>query len=518
LSRLTTLPVLKDSPAGGGGPAKIDHLGPFNFRDMGGWFLLSNDSGQHLMVDEADFRRVLADEVKESEPLYGQLEERGFLRRRIDFRAQATAYAKQTAFRHFNGPSLHMIVVTLRCNQKCQYCHSSVVHPSRTDTDMDLATAKKTVDFIFRTPNPTICIEFQGGEPLLNWPVVKFIVEYAQAKAKATDRRLIMALVCNFTLMTEERLQYLLDKHVSICTSLDGPAELHDKNRPFIGGGNAQAKVVAWLKDLQARCRRSGEKGYYLPGALMTTTRFSLEKGREIVDLYVELGMEQIFLRPLSPIGYAKRVWGEIGYAPQQFAKFYEDTLDYILELNRTGKSDIMERMALVMLTKILKGEDPGFMDLRAPAGAVLGCVAYNYNGQIFVSDEGRMVDQQGDPIFKIGDVADSSWDEVMKHPTTRACATASTLENQPMCAQCAYKPYCGVEPVFHYETQHSIYGQTPSSYWCIGHMGMFDALFKRLRDPKDRAIFDSWMRRDQCRWQESDAVAAGEPHQEVKA
>ncbi|UPT75709.1 MAG: radical SAM protein [Elusimicrobiota bacterium] len=294
----------------------VKGLSAFNFRDMGGWHLLTNEWGHYLMMSTEDFERFMAGKVSPDEPLHAELEKRGFVKDRLDFGALAAGYVRKNSFQWFPGPSLHMIVVTLRCNQKCQYCHSSVVDPSRTDTDMDLPTAKKTVDFIFQTPNPTICIEFQGGEPLLNWPVVKFITEYAQAKAKATGRKLLMSLVCNFTLMTEEKLEWLLAHEVSLCTSLDGPAELHNKNRPFFGGGEAQPKVVAWLEKIQKRCADGSEKGLYLPGALMTTTRFSLPMGKEIVDLYVKLGMEQIFLRPLSPIGYAKRVWGRSATRP----------------------------------------------------------------------------------------------------------------------------------------------------------------------------------------------------------
>jgi uncharacterized protein len=506
VSRLTVPPK--------GMPVAVESLPSFNYRRMDGWSLITNDSGQFLMLEDADFRRFMAGKIEASDPLYAELETRGFVRDRLDFSALGKAYLKKNSFHHIPGPSLHMIVVTLRCNQKCQYCHSSVVDPSRTDTDMDVATAKKTVDFIFNTPNPTICIEFQGGEPLLNWPVVKFITEYAQAKAKAGKRKLIMALVCNFTLMTDERLDWLIDHHVSICTSLDGPAELHNKNRPYLGGGEAQQKVVHWLEKMQAKCTADPEKKYYLPGALMTTTRFSFDYGRQIVDLYAKLGMEQVFLRPLSPIGYAKRVWGDIGYTAEQFVAFYEKTLDYILELNVSGKSDIMERMALILLTKIVKGDDAGFMDLRSPAGAVLGCLAYNYNGEIFVSDEGRMVDHQGDPIFRVGDVAKNSWTEVLDHPTTRACVAASTLDNQPMCTQCAYNPYCGVEPVFHYESQRSVFGQMPSSPWCVSHMGTFDVIFKKLKNPETRKVFEKWLERDQCRWQESEPIAPGLPQE----
>lgn len=490
-------------------PRAADHVGPAAIRDFGSWVLLTNDFGRWLMLDKPDFERFAKGGLDPAEPLRAELASRGFLRDSLDFPELAASFLKLTSFRHIPGPSLHMIVVTLRCNQKCRYCHSSVVDPSRTDTDMDLETAKRTVDFIFATPNPSICIEFQGGEPLLNWPVVKFIVEYAQAKAKASNRRLLLALVNNFTLMSDERLAYLMDKGVSICTSLDGPADLHDRNRPLLGSGEAQSKVVAWLKRIVATCEAEPEqRRLYRPSALMTTTRFSLTRGREIVDLYSELGMDQIFLRPLSPIGYAKRVWGEIGYGPEDFVRFYEETLDYILELNRTGKSSIMERNALILLTKIVRGEDPGFMDLRWPSGAALGCLAYNFDGRIFVSDEGRMVDHQGDALFQVGDVRSSDWNSVLDHPTARACASSSNLETQPMCGQCVYKPWCGVEPVFHYEMQRSIAGRMPDSPWCKVHMGLFDILMRRLRDPQARAVFDGWLERDRCRWQENDVVA----------
>ena len=505
MSRLSALPAsLRPETSG---------LGPLNFRNFGDWGLLTNDWGRWLMLDKNDFSRVLSGDVKAGEPLHQQLAQRGFLREAMNFPELAASYQKLTSFRLISGPSLHMIVVTLRCNQKCLYCHSSVVDPSRTDTDMDLETAKRTVDFIFATPNPALCIEFQGGEPLLNWPVVKFVVQYAKAKAKEQNRRLLLALVNNFTLMTDDKLQFLIDHGVSICTSLDGPADLHNKNRPFLGGGEDQPKVVGWVRRIMDLASTDDLRKPYLPSALMTTTRFSLGRGKEIVDLYRDLGMEQIFLRPLSPIGYAKRVWHEIGYEPEDFLRFYAETLDYILELNRKNPDEIMERFTLVLLTKILKGEDPGFMDLRWPSGAVLGALAYNYDGRIFVSDEGRMVDHQGDPIFQVGDVARDSWQDVLDHPTARACAAASTLEAQPMCAQCAYKPWCGVEPVFHYEMQRSIAGRMPDSPWCRVHMGEFDIVMQRLRDPSSRAVFDRWLERDLCHWQENDPVLVpGQP------
>lgn len=491
MSRLTALPRdWRPQPK---------RLGPFNFRRLdGGPWLLTNDFGRHMFLEDAEFRRFVEGGVKDEEPLARRLCEGGFVNDRMDFPALAKGWADRTAFQRTPGPILHEFVVTLRCNLACRYCHSSVVDPSRTDTDMTPETARKSVDFMFSTPNPALAVEFQGGEPLLNWPVVKFVTLYARQRAALTGRKLTVSLVSNFSLLNDERLDFLLENYVSLCTSLDGPPEVHDRNRPLLGGGPSQKSVVAWLKRVRERAAGKDGRGYYKPGALMTTTRFSFGHVPAIVSLYEELGMESIFVRKLSPIGYAKRVWGEVGYGPEEFAEFYEGMLDEIINRSRAG-SPIMERWALVCLSKILDNNDPGYMDLRSPTGAVLGCLAYNYDGRLFSSDEGRMVDHTGDPTFEVGTV-DSAWDDVLGHPTTRALVHASTLENQPMCSQCAYKPWCGVEPVYNYETQGNIFGRVPESGWCRTYMGIFDVLMRKLRDPGSRKVLESWLERDRNR------------------
>jgi|TARA_Y100001960_G_C14494463_1_gene738371 sulfatase maturation enzyme AslB (radical SAM superfamily) len=69
-------------------------------------------------------------------------------------------YAKKNEFLNF-GPSLHIMVTTLRCNHKCEYCHAAVAPMTAKNMDMSLSTAKKVVDTIFYTSNPAITIEFQ---------------------------------------------------------------------------------------------------------------------------------------------------------------------------------------------------------------------------------------------------------------------------------------------------------------------------------------------------------------------
>lgn len=150
---------------------------------------------------------------------------------------------------HFvgTGPTLHMVVPTLRCNHKCQYCHAAVAPMSAKDMDMTQETAQKVVDTIFYTNSPSFTIEFQGGEALVNYPIVQFIVEYATAKAKIFKKDVKFVVVSNLTLMTEEKLKWLLDHGVDICTSLDGDEITHNHNRAGYEG-NSFKDVAYWMK------------------------------------------------------------------------------------------------------------------------------------------------------------------------------------------------------------------------------------------------------------------------------
>ena len=144
-----------------------------------------------------------------------------------------------------------MIVTTLRCNHKCKYCHAAVAPMTAKNMDMTRETAEKVVDTIFYTSSPSFTIEFQGGESLVNYDVVQFIVEYATMKAQALQKNIKFALVSNLTLMDEDKLKWLLDHGVDICTSLDGGKETHNWQRTW-KEGNSYERVTHWISRINA--------------------------------------------------------------------------------------------------------------------------------------------------------------------------------------------------------------------------------------------------------------------------
>jgi His-Xaa-Ser system radical SAM maturase HxsB len=452
---------------------------PFRHREVGGKVLITSTEGNFLLLTYEEFAQFARGDVPKGSGLYQRLAERNFVRAEVDTRAMIERLRARKTFLHA-GPNLHIVVVTLRCNETCVYCHASRADMGATHTDMTRETADKTLDLVFQTTSPSVTIEFQGGEPLVNFEVVKHVVEAARDRNRAAGKRLEFTMVSNLSLMDEEKLAYLVENKVQVCTSIDGDSALHDKQRK-LPGHSAHQKATYWIGRINEAYERMGlDPTLYHVEALLTTTRETLPRWKEVVDTYAALGCRALFLRPVDPFGFADRTGPRVEYPRAEYLAFYRNAVDYILELNRNGV-EILERFAAIFLTKILGGVDPNFLDIRSPCGAGIGQVAYNYDGKVFTCDEGRMLHEMGDSTFVLGDVRESTYRELMGHETVRALAIASNLDAQPDCVNCTYQPYCGVCPVHNHKTQGTIFGRMRESSLCMVHKGIQDYLFEKI-------------------------------------
>lgn len=390
----------------------------------------------------------------------------------------------------FYGPSLHIIVVTLACNHACIYCRVAPVSEKEKGTAMTEETARRSVEMAFRTPNECLTIEFQGGEALLNWPAVKAAIIRAKELNKIAKKDLRLAIVTNLSLMDEEKFRFFIENGVSVCTSLDGPAMLHNKNRVY-GNIGGHGKAAYWLRRFYDAADGGGPDS--LPSALMTTTKHSLKMPEEIVEEYRKLGTGGIFIRPLSPIGHAGTVWDKIGYTPREYKLFYARSLKKVLEINKSGEI-FVERNAALFARKLFDFENPNYLDLKSPCGAATGQLAYNWNGDVYTCDEGRMLGAGGDYSFRLGSVYSSSWKDLMKAAPAIKCSAASCLESQPVCCRCAFKPFCGVCPAHNKASQNSLWGNIKGSYWCEIQKAMFTVILAAIKNPENREIIQGWL------------------------
>jgi radical SAM protein with 4Fe4S-binding SPASM domain len=225
----------------------------------------------------------------------------------------------------------------------------------------------------------------------------------------------------------------------------------------------------------------------------MTTTKRSLGRVRDIIDEYVAQGFRGIFLRPMSPYGFAVKTKWFRAYDADEWIQFYFVGLDYILTLNRSGY-DFTEFYAATILAKMLTPFEPGYVDLRSPAGIGIAAIVYNYDGEVYASDESRMLAEMGDKTFRIGNVHSNSYEEIILSDALLGPIEESFAASAPMCSDCAFEPFCGADPVFHHATQGDFVGRKPLSSFCERNMAIFRRLISLMRsDDEVRRLFVRW-------------------------
>ncbi|WHZ16623.1 MAG: Arylsulfatase regulator (Fe-S oxidoreductase) [Nitrospira sp.] len=454
-------------------------------------YVVTNLAGEFLTIERATLQSFLRHELPNSDQAYIDLRAQHFL---VD---DSTAIAPEllalkirTRYRRLSQfTALHLFVVTLRCEHSCPYCQVSRQSEDRVAFDMPDSVARAALDFCFRSPSPDLKIEFQGGEPLLNFELIKTIVGEAKERNRAAGKRLAFVIATNLALMSREILDFCRAHDILISTSLDGPKALHNANRPRPGGDSYERTIagIRLVRDQLGRDRVS---------ALMTTTESSLDCVGEIIDEYLAQGFGEIFLRPLSPYGFAIRTKAYRAYSADRWLDFYKKGLDYIIELNRQGVP-FLEVYAATILKKMFTSDDPGYVDLTNPAGIGIGAVAYNYDGDVYASDESRMLAEMGDTTFRLGHVLKQSYEDIFGAPQLLEPLDASFAQSVPMCTDCAFEPYCGADPVFHHKTFGDFVGRKPESEFCSRNMTIFRFLIERMQsDVFVKRLFRQWATR----------------------
>lgn len=348
---------------------------------------------------------------------------------------------------------------------------------------MDREMAQKAVDIALQSPEQYLSFEFQGGEPLIHFEMIRFIVEYAQCHKG--NHEISYTIVTNLTLLNEEMLDFFVQHQFSISTSIDGNELVHDHNRPFINGHGTFQKVMESVQKIR-------EAGLHV-GVIETTTKYSLAFPKEIVRAYVELGFDSIFIRPLTPLGKAAKSWDEIGYSWKEFIDFYAQAFEELIAINKNGRF-IKEDHASILLRRI-RGEFMNYMELRSPCGAGVGQLAYYADGNIFTCDEGRMLHEMGDSAFRLGNVYENTYSDLIRNGVCRTVCASSVLESIPSCCDCVYQPYCGTCPVVNYALYKDVIEKEPRGYKCRIYSGILDYLFLKFyeNDPETIRILNSW-------------------------
>ncbi len=462
---------------------------PFNFKRLNsGRQLIVNMVGDYLIVPNGTVENLLKKNIDSiDESLYYDL-----LSNHVVSDSQNVKSLELLANRYrakktnaFNFAQLHIFVITLRCEHTCQYCQVSRVSQNKEKFDFSHLNLYKGINLMLASPEKNITMEFQGGEALLAFDLIKDAISYTKEKARLLNKKINYVICTNLAPINDEILEYCKLEKILVSCSLDGHEELHNENRKR-PGRNSYSLVEKGLNlsfDIVGRENVS---------ALMTTTTLSLEHPIKIIDEYRKFGFNSVFLRPISPYGFATKNKNS-NYQTDEFIKFYSKGLDYILELNRKGEY-FKETYTAILLKKILTAFSENYVDLMSPSGLINSVIVYDYDGKIFLSDEARMLAQMKDFTFQIGTVNDS-WEKLLSNPIIEKIGDAGVNDYMAGCSTCTYNMYCGADPVLHHATQGDMYGFRPDSSFCQRNMSVLDIIFEKIdTDPEALDIFKSWV------------------------
>ncbi len=180
------------------------------------------------------------------------------------------------------------------CNLACKYCFAEEGEYHGRRALMSLEVGKKALDFLVAGSGNRVNLEvdFFGGEPLMNWQVVKDLVAYGRSLEAPNNKKFRFTLTTNGVLLDDEILEFANREMANIVLSIDGRREVHDRMRPFRGGqGSYDLIVPKFRKTAESR----GQERYYVRG---TFTRNNLDFSKDVLHL-ADLGFEQISVEPV---------------------------------------------------------------------------------------------------------------------------------------------------------------------------------------------------------------------------
>ena len=445
-------------------------------------YLITTDDGSHIFLNYSALKQLKKGKI-EDEDIYDKLILKGIIVNEFNFNNIVEKTAKRYKFLE-NGTSLHIVIPTSRCNLGCKYCFAmpQSITASKKKYDLDEKTARRIVEFIMTSSSSAITIEFQGGEASARFDTVKQMTNYAKELNKKYKKNLILTIVTNLTLMTEEMARWFIENDVSICTSLDGPKWLHDKNRIINLKNGVEVgtydKVIYWIKRIKKISVELGIKTRVQ--ALMTTTRHSLPYYKEIIDEYIKIGADSVDIRGLTHVGKIDSE-NTLSYNFTDFVDFYNKSLNYIDELKAKG-IEIDDRMRKLYYRKVIENVPGYHTDFESPCGAATGQITYHSNGNIYTCHEALGRDE-----FKLGNVFEDKWKDLFKKEETAKAILNSMIESNVICDRCAYKPYCGTCMVenFYNKGKFNFYPkQTNKHYETILHANkIFDEELKLIKE-----------------------------------
>ncbi|NMB12871.1 MAG: thioether cross-link-forming SCIFF peptide maturase [Firmicutes bacterium] len=306
------------------------------------------------------------------------------------------------------------------CNLRCRYCFAGTGTFGGERLNMRSATALRAIDFLLANSDgrERVEVDFFGGEPLLNLPVVKEAVAYGQRRADAEGKEIRFTLTTNGLLLDEETAGYLNEKMFNLVLSLDGRPTVNDYMRVALDGESVYDAVLPWLRRVAA-LRQTRQ--YYVRG---TYTAYNKDFFQDVRHL-VEAGFDRVSVEPV--VAEPHRSYAlHLEDLPELFQQ-YDQLAEYYCEMYPTDNRFEFYHFNLSLLegqclSKRLTGCGAGTEYLAiTPDGDVYPC-------HQFVGRE----------QYRMGSLGDASLDKEIQE-----LFRTSHVLNKAVCRQCWARFFC---------------------------------------------------------------------------
>lgn len=306
------------------------------------------------------------------------------------------------------------------CNLRCKYCFASTGDFGKGRKLMTFETGKKAIDFLLEKSldRKNLELDFFGGEPLMNFDVVKQIVEYARSREAEYGKKFRFTITTNGVLLDDDKIDFINREMSNVVLSIDGRKEVNDYMRKRVDGSGCYDKIMPAFKKL---VEKRGDKEYYVRG---TFTKNNLDFSNDVFDLYNN-GFDQISVEPVVCEASADYAITE-KELPAIFNE-YERLAERILENEKKGKKFNFFHFMLDL--------DQGPCAIKRLRGC--GCgndyVAITPDGDIYPCHQFVGIEE-----FKMGNIDEGTFDTKMKSYFSK-----THVYTKPECKKCWAKFYC---------------------------------------------------------------------------
>ncbi|EYE89625.1 radical SAM protein [Fervidicella metallireducens AeB] len=211
------------------------------------------------------------------------------------------------------------------CNLRCKYCFADEGDYHGTKQLMSFEVGKKAIDFVIKNSGPrkNIEVDLFGGEPLMNFEVVKQIMEYAKEEGKIHNKNIRFTITTNATLLNDENMEYINENMGNVVLSIDGRKSVTDKIRVRRDGSGIHDIILPKIKKMVSM--RNEGKQYYVRG---TFTRENLDFYEDVMALaeegFKEISIEPVVLDDDHPLSLRKE---DLGVIFEQYDKLTEEMI-----------------------------------------------------------------------------------------------------------------------------------------------------------------------------------------------